>query len=591
MIFVGLTHQGWSQDAAAPAAPAPAADAQADPAPAEGEQVPPSAEQAVPAGDADMAAADAATTPSAPAEPVFDLDAAEAAALAAEVDQFKPEREPSIAEVIDIKNRRRAIWLDMYGETYNTPAAIELILDNVRKAGFNELFVVVMGEGTTMYPSQFLPSASLVQPEHPDPVSMLITAAREGDKPFKITLVAKPLEAFGSRGLEAAPLTNILKKNPAWLCVNESGNSVTADNTYLVDPAIPAVHDYTALLVRELAERYPQVDGFQLHNIRYPGYLAQWGYSETTVAAFNAETGGSGTPSPEDQSWQEWRRERITALLTRLTESIKAAAPRAVVSATCHAHGRPAADQLDWVDSASYAGALQDWLTWDAEQIVDELVILNFQSEQFDVGFFERWLGFIENNIKNTPYIIGVGKSENFAEEVMAQIREALLGKCKGVALFSYQEPNIEDIRTTLFFTLGRQLFNEEYSGLRLSNIRIDPEFADLVPQRDAAAPSTRSRADIDIPAEFNETPMFPGGEEAAPEATTQPTVTDENEGQQPAVTAAPLLPDVIYLKSGGILRGRIIDETASTVQFRHEAGFEMTVDRERIQEIRYADR
>jgi len=557
-------------------------------------------EMAAPAGEPMPVAAEAAPptfNATAPAEgAAAEAPAAEASATAAPTPEAPaatptpaaPAPKPVPQARIDVSGRERAIWVDTLGGTYDTPSASQRIVRDLRGAGFNTVYLVVVRGGGAMYPSKHLPPSPAFREDAGDPVQVFIDTALEGENPLKVVLVALPLEGFVGRDLAAAPPASILAKRPDWVLVSEAGITAQTGNLYTLDPALDQVHSFAEAVVRELATRYPKASGIQLHEMRYPGILSDWGYSPAVLKAFAEESGEAERPSPDDSVWQKWRRDRLTALVKRCGNAMRDVRPEWVFSTTAATDGVAPESETEWADSAVYAGALQDWVRWGNEQITDEIVLLNFKSEQFDIGAFDSWNSFAMLNSGGVPVIVALGKAENFAEEVMGQIRRALRTSAKGVAMFSYQEPNIEDIRDDLFKTLGRSVFKADYDGLRRSNITVDPEFAGRV----GVAPVgvVRSRSDFTLPAEFLQ-PIE--GSEKAPEAGEAPvaeaTPAAAPSSETPAT--ASLLPDLIYMTSGTELRGRIVSESAATITFRNEAGFELIIDRTQVREVRRAQR
>jgi hypothetical protein len=240
-----------------------------------------------------------------------------------------------------------------------------------------------------------------------------------------------------------------------------------------------------------------------------------------------------------------------------------------------------------------YAGALQDWVTWGREGKVDTLLLLNYKSERFDRGFFDGWTEFAEAFSGKADLIIGLGQSENFAEEILSQIRRSLRTSAKGIMLASYQQPSmVAGSRSAIFNTLARSIFNTTYIGLRRANLVIDPAFADQLERPEDRATPRRSRDDIEIPEEFLQPVTMPVVEST--------NITAVSEEPSPAITpgtggatrpAATILQDMLILNGGSTIRGRITGETASSVMIRNEAGFELTIDKDRILEIRRAKR
>jgi hypothetical protein len=344
---------------------------------------------------------------------------------------------------------------------------------------------------------------------------------------------------------------------------------------------VDAVHDYVASVARELIEKYPDAAGVQLFDLRYPSTTGRWGYGRESLRTFSRETGATTRPSPEDEQFSQWRRDRLTRLAERLVREIKEAAPGMTTSISGSAEGDPPRDMEDWQEGPVYAGALQDWVSWAEAGVSDYVVLMNSQSEKYDPGKFQRWNAFAMGLEATSEFVVGMGQAENFAEDILTQLRYGLGSGASGVALYSYQEPNIEDIRTPLFIALMDGLFSEDEAKVfRRRNIAIDPEYLSYLELDNVDDDATRPSIDLQATDAEREA-LFGTGEAAA-------TVAAPVEDETPA--RALLLPDEIVLKNSQVLRGRIVDETGGSLIFRLDSGFQVNVARDEIAEIRRAN-
>ena len=130
-------------------------------------------------------------------------------------------------------------------------------------------------------------------------------------------------------------------------------------------------------MVAEIATKYA-VDGVHLDYLRFP--TDAFDYSRATLAAFRAQH-AAAVPAADRQrldaraandpaawtmflpeGWTTYRRDRLTALATRLVASVRKARPQAIVSV---AVGKNADE------SAAYR--FQDWRSWGAAETFDAL--------------------------------------------------------------------------------------------------------------------------------------------------------------------------------------------------------------------------
>jgi uncharacterized lipoprotein YddW (UPF0748 family) len=499
----------------------------------------------------------------------------------------------------DFSGKSKGLWVDMVGnEVYNTDKAIDNFVANIGKAGFTDVYLIVMRGGEAMYPSRYVPASAAVRPELPDPPRVFIEKAKKfvhpwGQKgqPIRVHLAARPLEAYRGKSVVAAAPNHVLRQHPNWALASDGGGQRQPGDIFSLDPGVEEARAYCADLARELAQLYPEADGFQFMGLRYPGTDGRWGYGETSLAQFARDTKASSVPAPNNPSFQQWRRGRLTLLARQLVEAVKSVAPDKPVSFSCLALGPAPATEFDWEINQVREGALQDWVHWAREGIGDELALLNSFSEKFDPGVFDAWVEFAASAGLAGRLVIGLGQAENFAEDVLNQMRRGMESGARGVALYSYQEPNMENIRGPLFAALERGLFSgtAAASSARPTNIRVDPEYAHLEyrgprvseserPEFNGLAVSAREREAI-------------AGESRAEQIERGELADEGAAGGNVKASQAPLLPDEIILKNEVSMKGRIVRETAGRVIIQLESGFEASVERSEIKEIRKAVR
>ena len=144
-----------------------------------------------------------------------------------------------------------------------------------------------------------------------------------------------------------------------------------------ISPLHAGVHVQLAAIVKDVVTRYA-VDGVHLDHVRFPG--ADFDYSRAALGAFRAEVRARLTPSdrarldavaandaftyPEElvEEWRLFRQTQVTALVTRLRSTAKAARPGVIVSATV---------VLD--PAVAARDGFQDWRTWVDNGFIDAL--------------------------------------------------------------------------------------------------------------------------------------------------------------------------------------------------------------------------
>jgi uncharacterized lipoprotein YddW (UPF0748 family) len=207
-----------------------------------------------------------------------------------------------------------------------------------------------------------------------------------------------------------------------------------------LDPAAPGVADWIVAAFAELVTRYPALAGLHLDYIRYPDVLPfipgtrfgvglDFGYGASSRTRFAQETGKRAPfqHSLENaDAWDDWRRDRVTALVREIARSARAQRPGIAISAAVWSH----ADR-------AYLALQQDWREWIEEGLLDFAVpmaytrddrLLRYQAEHFaGLPIANRiWLG------------LGVWLFAGEPQRALAQIQLVHDAGLRDLALFSY---------------------------------------------------------------------------------------------------------------------------------------------------------
>jgi uncharacterized lipoprotein YddW (UPF0748 family) len=214
-----------------------------------------------------------------------------------------------------------------------------------------------------------------------------------------------------------------------------------------LDAAAPGVAERLIATLRELVERYPQLDGLHLDYIRQPGALPfvpgsrfgvglDFGYGEASVLRFQRETRLSGpyrdslNPDPRQlinaNSWDDWRRDKVTELVAGIRAATLEVRPGLVISAAVNSY----------VDRA-YLSLAQDWKRWLEEGLIDLAVPMVYTRDdrllRYQLDAFARaphgdriWTG------------LGTWLFASRPAGALHQIELARAAGTRGDALFSY---------------------------------------------------------------------------------------------------------------------------------------------------------
>jgi uncharacterized lipoprotein YddW (UPF0748 family) len=218
-----------------------------------------------------------------------------------------------------------------------------------------------------------------------------------------------------------------------------------------LDPAAPGVAEWLVALFSELVTRYPALAGLHLDYIRYPDVLPfspgtrfgvglAFGYGAPSRARFAQETGKRAPfeGSIENaEAWDDWRRERVSALVREIARTARAQHPGIELSAAVWSHVE-----------RGYLAIQQDWRGWLEEGSLDFAVpmaytrddrLLRYQAEDFaGLPIADRiWVG------------LGTWLFASEPQRALAQIQLVQNAGVSDIALFSYDsiasEPSLHE--------------------------------------------------------------------------------------------------------------------------------------------------
>lgn len=288
------------------------------------------------------------------------------------------------------------------------PERIPELIGDAQALGATDLFVQVYRGGRAWYDSARADATPYRQARDAagtDPLALLLDRAQAAG--VRVHAWVNVLSLSQNR---AAPIVAQLGRDA--VLVDRRGRSLldypdydvpAPDRTYYrmgtpglyLDPAAPGVADWLIGLFGELVTRYPALAGLHLDYIRYPDVLPfspgtrfgvglDFGYGEASRARFARETGKRapfGSSLENADAWDDWRRERVSALVREIARTARAQRPGIALSAAVWSH----ADR-------AYLALEQDWRKWLEEGLLDFAVpmaytrddrLLRYQAEHF----------------------------------------------------------------------------------------------------------------------------------------------------------------------------------------------------------------
>src|SRR5258705_4502712 len=297
----------------------------------------------------------------------------------------------------------RALWV--VRTTLASPAAVETMVKTAQAAGFNTLLIQVRGRADAYYSGGLepRPPALATQPGF-DPLAAAISRAHEGGLQVhawvNVNLVAGVGEMPSARD-------HIIYRHPEWLMVpralvNDLNKIDSRSPEYLgrlaryvrgrsdveglyLSPITSGAADYTIDVVRDIIQRYA-VDGIHLDYARYP--TDDFDYGTEALAAFRQDVIGDLSPADRQkydtrlsgeptiytmafpERWRNFRSGRLTSLIAKVRDAVKAVRPGATISAAVMPDATVAASRH-----------LQDWKGWLERDLIDVICPMAYTND------------------------------------------------------------------------------------------------------------------------------------------------------------------------------------------------------------------
>ena len=353
----------------------------------------------------------------------------------------------------------RALWV--LRTSLTSPESITTLVRAARTNGFNALFVQVRGRGDAFFLGGTEPRASELarQPESFDPLAELLRTAHGSGLAvhawINVNLISSAAELPRAR-------EHLVYRHPEWLMVPRqlaqslsivdpmspgyvgklarwTRERATEIEGLFASPASPAAVAHLSAVVRGLARRYP-VDGVHFDYARYP--TDDFDYSRTAIREFRtwveprlpaarrralaAEAVDDAVAFPDalPDEWRRFRRDRMTTLMSRLRDAVKAERPSAIVSVAAKADVRDAIEHK-----------LQDWPAWIERGLVDAVAPMAYTTES---SRFAEQIADARHAAGSRTVWAGIGAYRLSPAQTVDNIATARRLGAGGVILFSY---------------------------------------------------------------------------------------------------------------------------------------------------------
>ena len=338
---------------------------------------------------------------------------------------------------------------------------IRTMVRTAQAAGFNTLMVQVRGRGEALYRSAIEPRASDLdgQPADFDPLAVTLDAAHRAGLRVHAWINVN-LVASGTTLPRSA--AHIVSRHPEWLMVPRDlapaalrtdvhspsylgqlmrwtrAASDKVEGLYL-SPLTAGAQDYTVSVVHELVARYA-LDGIHLDYARFPNDTFDYGAS--ALAAFRASRLSATSVADRQrldqraaddpliwtkmfpEGWITFRRDRLTALVSRVALDARATRAGLVVSAAV------APSALE-----ARVTRLQDWPLWASTGTIDVVCPMAYAT---DLSGFTAEVAEARASAGSAPVWAGIAAYLLPVADASAHVRVARKAGVSGVLVFSY---------------------------------------------------------------------------------------------------------------------------------------------------------
>lgn len=351
----------------------------------------------------------------------------------------------------------RGYWVDAFNEGVYTPAQVSRLVQDALDLNANALIVqTVRRYDCFCNRAQYPRTDAAIAPLPYDPLQEVIDQAHAAGLEVhawvnvntlwnQATPPSSPDHVFNTNGPTATGADR-------WLNKRYDGAEFIGNNVF-IDPANPGAVNYIVEGVRSILREY-DVDGINLDYVRYPDYNSNtthsdWGYSEVSLARFQAATGRTDVPTPDDPEFSDWRREQMTNLVRKIYLGMWDVDPavRLSMDAVTYAYGPQSMG--GWENTRPYAEVLQDWKGWLDGGFMDTVVAMNYKRNWMpdQAQMFAEWTEVLADWQGERQAVNGPALYLNSVADSVAQVEHTLTPTAAGNTLagwsgYSYANPS-----------------------------------------------------------------------------------------------------------------------------------------------------
>ncbi len=329
-----------------------------------------------------------------------------------------------------------------------SPEEIDAALSFARQSGFNHVFVQVRGRGDAYYQSLVVPRSPLIRQRGFDPLAYAV--ARGHDLGLNVHAWVTTYLLWSARRPPETG-THLYYLHPEWLDVNAAGEAhsdidlaAPRDGTFegvFLSPVHPEVNAYLQALFTEIILNY-DIDGLHLDYCRFAdldqgynpaglgAFRSEYGFDPRDILRLQSATGNAASDGASAETldiWGDFRRQKITDLITALHSVITLSGKEILLTAAVKPNARVARHKF-----------YQDWSLWLTNGLLDYAVLMNYTP---DSKVFLENITLLAGELPTrfrSRVIMGVATYNQDARATAEKIRLARLYGYGGVCVFSY---------------------------------------------------------------------------------------------------------------------------------------------------------
>ena len=314
----------------------------------------------------------------------------------------------------------RAFWVDTWGAGVLNQSQVDTLLGvpgtsikgQIRDANCNAVIIEVRRNCDTCYPSSMgEPYFSGLTPADFNALQACIDAAHDTTGGKKRVEVHCWIVTFRTGGgtvyqQHIDPPTGSLTNLDNYWPTRDETDTETSDRAF--DPGHPLVLQYIVGVAMDLVNNF-DIDGIHYDYIRFTAN--NQGYNPTSIARYKARYGLTNQPAADDEQFQQWRRDQVTAVVRQAYARIQQSKPWVKQSGSFVTwNPSPTASTREaFMNTRPYYDVYSDWDSWLQEGIVDMAVPMTYYNWASLPNDYTRWMNFEKDRKANRHMIVGPG--------------------------------------------------------------------------------------------------------------------------------------------------------------------------------------